>query len=171
MDKLNIDEDEYVIGEVVIGDLPIEFNGIVEVCPTIEELGKLVEKDFEGYGVQFTEPGVYRILMKVPKSFISDTEHKVNFVSLMDASLKKKAYIADKYSVEDRFMRNFEFNVTPDKKVDINFRTIDSNGKIYQTRSVTYEHTRGKERMGELKEIFWNFIQSKREQSRGDESL
>lgn len=111
----SIDGKNYVVGEVILQSLPIEFNGELKRFKNLEELKAEVQKDFPGWEDFYMRTGFYRILMEIPEQFANNAEDSVSFASLMINSIKTIAYTVDNNDLN-------KVDATPIGKVEVNFK-------------------------------------------------
>lgn len=111
----NIDGKIYVIGEVILQSLPVEFNGELKHFRDLEELKVEVQKDFPGWEDFYMRQGFYRVLMEIPEQFANNAEDSVSFASLMIGSIKTIAYTVDDNSdkVDSTSVDEVEVNFKP----------------------------------------------------------
>ena len=110
----NVNGKNYVVGEVILYSLPVEFNGELKHFKDLEELKVEVQKDFLGWEDFYMRPGFYRVLMEIPEQFINNIEDSVDFSSLMMDSIKTIAYTVD--GNQDKV------DTTSIEKVEVNFK-------------------------------------------------
>lgn len=91
-------EEEYVLGEFMIEHIPTGFDGFVKgyAYSQMTELMADIKKDFPEYGRDNIIPMMYKVLMKLPKSFVLGKEYDGTILSLLNASTKTRAYIIEK---------------------------------------------------------------------------
>ena len=111
----SVDSKNYVIGEVILQSLPVEFNGELKHFKDLEELKAEVQKDFPGWENFYMRPGFYRVLMEIPEQFANNAEDSVSFASLMIDSVKTVAYTVDNNDLN-------KVDATPIGKVEVNFK-------------------------------------------------
>lgn len=116
----SIDSKNYVVGEVILQSLPVEFNGELKHFKDLEELKEEVQKDFPGWENFYMRPGFYRILMEIPEHFTNNAEDSVSFASLMIDSIKTVAYTIDNNSGKEEDSNKVE--AIPVGKVEVNFK-------------------------------------------------
>lgn len=110
----SVDGKTYVVGEVIIQSLPVEFNGELKQFKDLEELKVEIQKDFPGWEDFYMRPGFYRVLMEIPEQFTDNAEDSVDFSSLMMDSIKTIAYTVD--GNQDKV------DTTSIEKVEVNFK-------------------------------------------------
>lgn len=111
----NVKGKNYVIGEVILQNLPAEFNGELKHFKDLKDLNSEVKKDFPGWEDFYMRPGFYRVLMEIPEQIVDNAEDSVSFASLMIDSIKTIAYTVDSNSgkVETVSIERVEVNFKP----------------------------------------------------------
>lgn len=111
----SVDGKNYIVGEVILQRLPVEFNGELKHFRDLEELKAEVQKDFPGWEDFYMRTGFYRILMEISEQFINNAEDSVSFASLMIDSIKTIAYIVDNNDLN-------KVDTTSVDEVEVNFK-------------------------------------------------